>query len=182
MRPNNLRLAAPIVAPLVALVALTTLAACTNDAEELAPQCPIVSLVPDAASVSRYRDTGRDLTDLVLSVRLINVGGNCRGTMGKPTLAAHAQVQMLVTRGPAAQGRTADVVYGVGIVKDGAVIDRREITEHVAFPTNADSVQVTGDPISFIFPTRGNVTGPQYHIYYWLRLTPEEVAANRRGH
>lgn len=163
-----------------ALLALLGLAACTNDPEQQAPQCPKVSLVPDGASLTRYRGTGRDLTDLVLSAKLVDVNGFCRGQRGKPTLLTQARLTMLLRRGPAADGREADIPFGVGVVKDGQILDVAERSEHVVFPPNTDTVQLTADPVSFTIPTKGEEIGPQFHIYFWLKLTPDELAANRK--
>jgi hypothetical protein len=42
-----------------------------------------------------------------------------------------------------------------------------------------DTVQVTGQEIPFLFPTGKSLTGPNYHLYFWLDLTPADLAANR---
>jgi hypothetical protein len=170
--------ALPRLAPVVVALGL---AACTGDVDQLAPQCPQVSLVPDAASFSIYRGPGRDLTDLVLQAKLVDVKGFCKGTRGKPTINAQASLQMLVQHGPAADSRDADIPYGVGVVKNGQVLDRQERVEHVVFPPNADTVQLNSDPVNFVIPTGGEEIGPEYHIYFWLKLTPEQLAANRQA-
>jgi len=174
----RLRIALSLAVPLLAL----GLAACQSDPEELAPQCPLVSVIPYADQHVVYNGSGRDLTDLVFRVQIVDVQGKCKGTMGKRTLAAHAQLQMLVTRGPAASSREVDVLYGVGVVKDGMVLDRRDKTEHVVFPPNADTVRVNADPVDFVFPTPDGMSGPRYHLYYWLEISPEEKAANQAQH
>jgi hypothetical protein len=163
------------------LPACIALAGCTPDPDEKAPQCPVALLRPDASTVTRYNGGGTDLTNLVLSGRIIDFKGACKGLLGKNNLAAHGQIEMVLTRGPAAQGREADVPYVVAVVKDDQVLDRREYTQHVVFPPNVDTVQVTGNELNFEFPVRRGLGGQNYRIYVLFALSPEELAANQRA-
>ncbi len=165
-----------------ACLALTwALAACTPDPDEKAPQCPVALLRRDASTLSRYDGKGTDLTDLVLSGRLQDVGGACKGLLGKNTLAAHAHATMVLTRGPAATSREVDVPYIIAVMKGDQVLEEHRYTQHVAFPPNVDTVQVTGQEVFFDFPTRRGLGGQNYTIYVLFELTPEELAANRRA-
>jgi len=157
------------------------MAACTPDPDEKAPKCPVALLRRDASTLTGYVGRGPDLTDLVLSGQLQNVDGACRGLLGKNTLAAHAHAVMVLTRGPAATSREVDVPYIVAVMKGDQVLDRRQYTQHVAFPPNVDTVQVTGQDVYFNFPTRRGLGGQNYTIYVLFALTPEELAANRRA-
>jgi hypothetical protein len=161
--------------------AVLALGACTPDPEEKAPQCPVALVRPDAATLTRYDGRGTDLTNLVLSGRLLEVKGACKGLLGHNVLKAQTQLQMVLTRGPAATGRDVDVPYIVAIMKDGNVLERRELVQHVTFPANVDTVQVTADPTQYAFPTRRGLGGQNYTIYFLFRLTPEELATNRRA-
>jgi hypothetical protein len=156
------------------------LAGCQGDPNETAAQCPKPYLLPDASSFTHYDGRGTDIANLVLTARLTDVRGACSGAMGKKEEGAHAHVVMLVSRGPAAQGNTADIPYSVGVMRNGEVLDEHGYTQHVVFPSNVDTVQVTGQEVSFLFPTGKNLSGPNYHLYFWLDLTPGEIAANRQ--
>jgi hypothetical protein len=163
------------------LLGLFGLAACTPDPDEQAPQCPLAYLRPDAQTLTRYDGRGKDLTNLVLSGRLLNINGACKGLLGHRKLTAHAQVQMVLTRGPAAQSRAFDVPYNIAIVRQGQVLQKQEMTQHVVFPPNVDTVQVSGQDVDMAFPTDRGLTGPNYTIYFVFELTPEELAANQRA-
>jgi hypothetical protein len=170
----------PALAPALLLAAAClALSACGADPNETAAQCPKPYLLPDAASLARYRGTGRDLSDLVLSARLTDVRGACIGLLGTHQEGAHVHVVMTVTRGPAATSAEADIPYGLGVLRDGAILDEARYVQHVVFPPNVDTVQVTGQEVQMKLPTRKGVTGPSYHLYFWLQLTPAELAANR---
>ena len=167
--------------PALGLAACLALPACGSDPEETAVQCPKPYLLPDATALSRYRGAGHDLSDLVLSVRLTDVRGACAGTLGTRLEGAHAHVVLVVTRGPAATAPNADVTYGVGVMRNGRILDAARYVQHVTFPPNVNTVQVTGQEVQMKLPTAKGVTGPSYHLYFWLQLTPEQLAANRHG-
>ena len=171
-----------VVLPAAALIAGTlALAGCTPDPDEQAPQCPIAVFPSDAATLARYDGRGTDLTNLVLSGRLENVRGACKGLLGHKNLTAHTQVQMVLTRGPAAKGRDVDVPYNIAVVRSGQVLQKQEFVQHVTFPPNVDTVQVTGQEINLAFPTDRGLTGPNYTIYFLFELSPAELAANRQA-
>ncbi len=163
------------------LAILPVLAACTPDPDEQAPQCPLAYLRPDAATLTRYDGRGTDLTNLVLSGRLLNINGACKGLLGHRKLTAHAQVQMVLTRGPAAKDRAFDVPYNIAIVRQGQVLQKQELIQHVVFPPNVDTVQVSGQDVNMAFPTDRGLTGQNYTIYFVFELSPAELAANQRA-
>ncbi len=169
------------VATMLVAAILLPLAACTPDPDEKAPQCPVALLRPDASTLTRYDGHGTDLTNLVLSGRLQDIKGACRGLLGHNKLTAVAHAEMVLTRGPAAPGRDVDVPYIVAVMKKDQLLDRREYTQHVTFPPNVDTVQVTGQDIPFDFPTRRGLGGQTYTIYFLFALTPEELAANQHA-
>jgi hypothetical protein len=170
------RLTSGMAVPLLALA----LSGCGGDPNEEAVQCPKPYLLPDAATLSRYRGQGTDLSDLLLSVKLTDVQGACVGKMGVRVEGAHAHVVMLVARGPAASESSADIPYGVGVVRNGRILDERHYVQHVDFPPNVNTVQATGQEVQFSLPTGKGVGGPSYHLFFWLQLTPAELEANRR--
>ena len=172
------RLGVPVALSALTL-ALGALAGCQGDPNETAMQCPKPYLLPDASSATHYDGRGTDISDLVMSVRLTDVQGACVGTMGKKEEQAHAHVVMLVTRGPKASSNETDIPYSVGVMRAGEVLDEAHYVQHVVFPSNVDTVQVTGQEVKFVLPTGRRVSGPDYHFYFWLNLTPAEVEANR---
>ena len=163
-----------------ALLALA-LAGCHADPNEEAVQCPKPYVLPDAAHEARYDGRGTDVSDLLLGVRLADVRGACSGKLGTKQEGAHAHVVMVVTRGPAATGPSADIAYKVGVMRNNQILDEHGYVQHVTFPSNVNTLEVTGQEIPFLLPTGKDVTGLNYHLYFWLDLTPAEVAANRRA-
>jgi hypothetical protein len=107
------------------------------------------------------------------------VQGACSGIQGGHRVKAHAHVDMLLTRGPAATSDTVDVPYAMGIVRDGQVLEEKQLNAHVVFPANVNTVQVRGDDVNMVFPTRHGHSAAEYTLYFWFQLTPAELAANR---
>lgn len=177
-RPRTTGQAARLLAT-PALLSLALLAACAADPEEKAPLCPQAYLRADAANLTRYNGRGHDLTDLVLNVRLVDVKGACVGQLGKSLVKSHVHAVMLVTRGPAAQGRDVDIQYNVALTHKGKLERHEAHTQHITFPPNVDTVQVTSDEVEFDLQTKRGVGGQEYSIYFVLQLTPAELAANR---
>jgi len=164
-----------------ALVTVLAIGACTVDPDEKAPQCPVALLRPDAATLTRYDGRGTDLTNLVVSAELVNVKGTCKGLLGHNNIGATAHVEMIVTRGPAAQGRDIDLAYNVAVTYKGELRDHLTKVQHITFPVNVDTVHVTGEDLYFTLSAPRGLGGPDYNIYYVFALTPEELAANRRA-
>ncbi len=162
------------------LAACLCLAACDGNPEETAAQCPKPYLLPDASTLSRYRGAGRDLSDLVLTARLTDVKGACAGLLGVKLEGAHAHVVMVVSRGPAATSSEADIPYGLGVVRNGQILDEARYVQHVVFPPNVSTVQVNGQELQMKLPTAKKVSGPDYHLYFWLQLSSEQLAENRQ--
>jgi hypothetical protein len=163
------------------LAGLLALAACTPDPEEKAPECPVAMLRPDASTLTRYDGRGTDLTNLVLSGRLQDVKGACKGLLGHNTLAAHAHAEMVLTRGPAATSREVDVPYIIAVTKGDRVLEEHDYVQHVTFPPNVDTVDVKGNEVYFAFPTHRGLGGQNYTIYVLFNLSPAELAANQRA-
>ena len=94
-------------------------------------------------------------------------------------MTSHAE--MVLTRGPAAHGREFDVPYIVAVTKKGVLQQKQELIQHVVFPSNVDTVDVTGEDVNMVFPTERGLTGPNYTVYYLFELSPAELAANQRA-
>ena len=163
-----------------ALLLALAASACHADPNEEAVQCPRAYVLPEASHVSHFDGRGTDISDLVLGARLTDVQGACSGKLGVREEGAHGHVVMVVTKGPAATSNEADVGYILGVVRDGQILDKAAYVQHVTFPPNVSNLEVTGQEIALKLPTGKGVSGPNYHLYFMLNLTPEELAANRR--
>ncbi len=164
---------------LISILLVPVLLAGCSSRDDLPTNCPSVGLLPDAADLGRYRSTGRDLTDLELSARIVAVPALCsKGPDGavKTTL----RVAAILERGPAATGRAAEVDAIVSVVDGTTLLDQQDYVMSGAFPANLDRVTLTTDEIMLVVPnTRANPASRK-RVLIGFRLTPDELAFNRK--
>ena len=170
----------PSIPGAVLLAALAAgLSGCGGDRPQFAPACPQTGILGDAADVTAFRSNGTDLTDMVVDGRITGLRGKC-SYVDAGHLATVLSVDLELTRGPAMQGRTAEVTYFVSIAKGDEILDKKDYTLRAAFDRNNGKLRLTGDQIDLTIPTPGKVTGTDYRILVGFQLTPQQLAFNRR--
>jgi hypothetical protein len=166
-------------------VLLAPLVACGPTRNQFAPACPGRAILGDAADLDSYRPGaaggGRDLTDLVYHARIVGIQGSCRDGDEKGQLAVTAQVGVEVSRGPAMQGREADVPVFVAVTEGDNILDKRTYAMRVGFPPNVDRVTVTPGDLSLVLPVTQGKSGAAYTIVAGFQLTPDQLAQRRQG-
>ena len=171
--PMPARLALP-------LLGVLALAGCGPSEQKFAPPCPQLKLLGDAADLTRMRGQGTDLTDLVLQARIAGVNASCtEGSRG--SVNASLKVLLEVTRGPAAPVRDFDLPYLVTVTVRGAPVDQKPFVATASFPPNVDRTSLVGEDITLVFPVGTERAITDYTIYVSFRLTPAELAYNRRS-
>jgi hypothetical protein len=172
--PNPARRA--LLAPALAAAAL--LAGCSQE-PQFAPVCPQLALLAEGADLVRFAGTGRDMTDRVLEAKIVSVDGSCEpGKKGQVTAKIKVLGEMI--RGPAAQGRTAQVPYFVAVTRGDQIVDRKQFVMSATFPANVELARVDGGELSMSFPVSARQGAQEYKIYVSLQLTEDELAYNRR--
>lgn len=161
------------------LPALLLLSACGAGGDNFAPPCPGAAIVRDAADLSRYRGSGRDLTDAVLDARITGLGGSCKQD-GPGIVSTTVQVGMELTRGPAATGRQAELAYFVAVVEGERILDKQVYGVRAEFPANTDKLRLTGDAVELRLPVTASKPVTAYRIQVGFQLTPLELEVNRR--
>jgi len=162
-----------------ALLAAMLPAACSQP-DQFAPACPALKLLPDAADLSSFNGRGQDVTDLVLSARITSVPATCKaGSRGK--VAATVDVVMVVNRGPALEGRSAQVPYFLTVMDGDKMLQQKDYLMPVVFPPNVDQGKATSEDIFMEFPVTPQKSAAAYTIYVGIRLTQEQLQYNRRN-
>ncbi len=164
-----------------ALPLLLALSGCGGDNASnaaLLPPCPRPVLLDDAADLTQFRPTGRDITDMVLNARITGLNGACKPG-GRSQLATSVTVNFQANRGPAARGRTAGFTYFLAVMKGDQVLDKKIYPVQVEFPPNTESVDVSGKEVDLALPTPPGTSGAAYRLVVGFQLTPDELAYNR---
>jgi hypothetical protein len=147
---------APRAALFAALLALLT--DCGPARNQFAPPCPGPAILGDAADYDIYRAGGTsrgasDLTDLVLHARIVGIQGSCREGDQKNRLAVTVSVGIELNRGPAMQGRDAEVPVFVAVTEGETILDKRAVRMPV--------VRVESCPAGVTNQVRGGVHHPR---------------------
>ena len=160
---------------------LASVAGCSGpDKNTFAPTCPRAAILGDAADLTRYRDGGgRDLTDLVLSGRIMGVSGQCKPGDTASQLSTSLQVTIQLTRGPAMTQRDAVATLFVAVGDGDQILDKKLFPVRVQFQPNADTTRLTTDAITMTLPISPNKPGASYALTAGFQLTPEELELNR---
>ena len=163
---------------------LVLLDGCGPKKPDFAPACPRADLLWEAADFSRYRDSSatatQDIRDLVLSGRITGIQAKCQQGDTAAELTADLAVAIRFTRGPAMQGRAADVQYFVAVTEGGQVRDKQIFAVHVVFPENQDQVTWLSDPVHMVFPVSPTKSGAAYTVLASFQFTRDELSAMRR--
>jgi hypothetical protein len=174
------RLALTLLAlPLLA----TALAGCDLFRDKVEPitsrSCPKVALLADAGDLLRYRPTGQDLTDLTLAARITAVPATCiSGPKG--SIKATLSLRTTATRGPAAKDRAVTLPLFVSVVEGDRVRDQADYRLAGVFPPSVDTIALGSDEIELIFSNTPDRPAAASQILIGFRLTPEELALNRK--
>ena len=166
---------------LSALAMLLTLSGCGifDTAPKFPPICPTLGLLDDAADLTRFNGSGRDITDIVLDGRITAVPAKCvRGA--KNQVKTTLQVKLSVARGTAATSRQATIGYVVTVLDGETIIDQQDYAITGSFPPNVERLDLSGPEITLLFPVTATKTAAAYKIFISLRLTPDELATNRK--
>lgn len=148
-----------------------------------APPCPGISILSDAGDLTRYAPGGKDLTEVVMKLRVTGAGGKCEPGPKKDLTKVTVQVDLTALRGPAAgsmgESRPGDVSYFLAVLKDGQILDKSVTRVAFEFPAGSPGVQISPEPQVLLLPTPEGVTAANYRLAVGLQMTPEELARTR---
>jgi hypothetical protein len=156
---------------------------CGPDRNAFAPLCPTAKLIPALADLTRYAGPGpaHDLTDLILQARVTAVNGQCKAGDDKSVLPTTVVVTISIQRGPAMQGREADVPVFLAVTEGDTIRDKKVFPVHVVFPPNVDRLVMNSGNIDLGLPVSNEKSGNAYAVIAGFQLTPDELATNRKG-
>ena len=127
-----------------------------------------------------HRGARSDLTDLVLHARIVGIQGSCREGDQKNRLAVTVSVGIELNRGPAMQGREAEVPVFVAVTEGETILDKRAVRMPVVFPSNVDRVTLSPGEVNLLLPVSSTKSGAAYTILAGFQLTPDQMAQTRR--
>ena len=180
MPPRPPRVSRPAAAAAALLLPLLV-AGCDPNETAFAPACPKLSLLRDAADVTRFAGppgAPHDAGTLALAAHITAIPAKCEPG-GKDKVRARLQVAADVRRGPAAPGDTANVRFFVALTEQDRILNEKDDVLTAKFRPNVDQVRVTSNELILDLPVSKGKTAAAYHLYVGFRLTPDELAYNR---
>lgn len=163
-------------------LAVLALAGCSIfDKPKEPPACPMVSILGDAAKMTRFRPgSGRDLTDVQLQAEVVGYHGSCAYDEKTKKMSVALQVNINAQRGPAMQGRKTGLTYFVAMPAFHPKPEAKmEIPVSLEFPEGADQIGYTDDEVDVSFTLPDIKELPRYEIFLGMQLDPDQLDYNR---
>ncbi len=171
-----------------AAILVLAVAACTVfQEEEPPPPCPRISILADAATITKFRPgPGSDLIDVLYEGVVTKVTGRCAyasdGKRANRTLSVEVALVIGAARGPANRDGQAAFDYFVGITDSSrTVLNKEGFGLQVAFPGNRNRLVVADDPVTLEIPVKAGQSGQDFEIFVGVQLSREELEFNRRA-
>ena len=156
--------------------------------EAAPPPCPLIAIVPDAGTITKFRaGPGRDIIDILYEGEIADViVTRCEedsGDSGDPELTVDLSVWIEARRGPADRDHQADFAYFVAVAQflpkpEG----RADFTVRVPFEGNRTRVLAADTPVTVLIPLARDASATEFEIVVGFRLSAEELEYNRRRH
>ena len=171
-----------------AAIVLLGVAGCTVfQEEEPPPPCPRVSILGDAAALTKFRPgPGRDLTDVLYEGVVSGVTGSCAyaddGKRANRALSMKVALVIEAARGPANRDGRAPFPYFVGITDSSRnVLNKQRFSVTVVFPGNRTRLVVTDTPVVLEIPVKAGQSRQDLTVVVGFQLSRAELEYNRRA-
>ncbi|MBF0268291.1 MAG: hypothetical protein HQL44_06835 [Alphaproteobacteria bacterium] len=141
-------------------------------------KCPTINILADAAHLTKFKPgPGRDITDVLYTVDIVNYQGNCGYRDEDSHVETALKVMFDVDRGAANAQGLGEIQYFV------AVQDRQKqvFSTKFKFPASTPRLRQVDEEVSIDIPIRPGDTPYNTVIWLGLQLTPDELDYNRRN-
>ena len=164
-----------------------SLSACSMFGDDGPPgKCPHVSILADAASITKFRaGQGKDLIDVVYEGEFTGIKASCEYDLDDDTGAGPLHIELTptfkATIGPAALSKTVSLPYFVAITDSARkVLNRQKFDVDMIFPGNAPAAGLTDEPVTVTIELSPELRGQHFELFLGFDLTKEEIDYNRR--
>lgn len=194
--------------PVAGLAAAFLLSGCGLFDKERPPPCPMVSILADAAQITKFRPgEGRDLIDMLYEGRMTGLkvacefkrdkddearedlaveeaskkGAPIRKTLPAGVMTINITLEMQAALGAALKGNKADFRYFVAVTgPDREMISKKEFPLSVLFPGNATVVTVQDQPLGLVLPVKAGESPKRYTVFTGFQLDSGDLEYNRK--
>lgn len=144
--------------------------------------CPPFGSLKGAEELTRFRPgEGRDLTDVMFSVKIGRVVGACQVTQSTQIAAVNAGLEVLAERGPAMETDAAALEYFIAIrAPNGEIASRDAFTLALDFRDGVRETRAT-DILTFTIPNATPEALRGYRIFFGLQMSRDEWEFSQRS-
>jgi hypothetical protein len=149
--------------------------------------CPPVSILSEAASITRYAEGAkRTILDVNFSGEVTGIKGKCSyefdSNTGEGTVEINVLTEFKMKRGAATRSQQANFQYFVSVVNDdGYILEKKIFPYSVKYDRNRPWAKDEDSPVKLSIPLRAGKTGQNFKIYVGFQLSQEELEFNRNG-
>ena len=180
MSGSHPRRAGAVIGRCVALsLGALAVAGCASDESDESPApgppaCPTALILQGAERTAAYT-SGADASPSALQhmAVLTNLASGCR--FGEDGVDVDLAFDLIVERGPAMAGETAELTYFVATLGPGEeVLAKHLLTSEIAFETE-EQVAGVAEQLTYRLPAVAAGQGQDYLIYLGFQLAPAEL-------
>ena len=144
--------------------------------------CPPTGMLREGASLTRYApNRPKDLTNVVLSARVVDVSSACVVNSEPPEIDMKLGVRILAERGAAAPPGEQRFAYIVAIATDEQeILNRQRYQLATAFSGTARQAGFE-EVLNLRFPLKEGQTAADFRVFVSLELQPDELNDNMQG-
>ena len=149
--------------------------------------CPPVSILSEAASITRYaKGDRRTILDVNFSGKITGIKGKCSYEFDSNTSEGIFEINVLtkfkMQRGAASRSQQANFQYFVSVVnEDGYILEKQIFPYSVKYNKNRTWAKDEDSPVELSIPLRTGKTGKNFTVYVGFQLSQEELEFNRNG-
>jgi hypothetical protein len=151
-----------------------------------APNCPEVSILADAANLTRFREgPGRDLTDSLYQSQIKSVDSSCKYIFDEDTGEGRFVLRIIptidISRGPANKNGRAVFDYFVSLTSASRdVLSKQSFPIRAEFRGNRTHLRFSDIPVFVDIPTDPQNKNTAYHLFVGFQLSRNELDYNRK--
>lgn len=140
--------------------------------------CPGLAVLRDTGRITDYRPgDGRDLLDVRYTVDIANVTASCR--YDGQTVRMSVNIDLIFTRGPAAEGAEMRAPYFVAITRgEDEIVAKRIFDSEIEFPDSRRRAGVR-EEVDQIIPLLPDESGADYEVIVGLQVSEDQLQRNR---
>ena len=183
-RQNQISIKSVILSGIIVLYGCDTyMGGITNT--DVKMECPMVSILPEASSITRYaKGMRRTVLDVDFSGKITGIEGKCFYELNSDTdfgiVTINVITKFKMRRGSANKSQKADFLYFASVVNNqGKVLEKQTFPYSIKFSKNRSWVKNEDSPIELIIPLADENIGQNFTVFVGFQLSQEELEFNR---